>query len=76
MCLYLQLVYQYVFANTKIDTYFKLYTVSIPRQEILADKKSLSEYGIFAPCLLLVEMTEECTFDEDKWTSEMVSECH
>ncbi len=46
-----------MFANTDVDDQFKLYTSTIPRVEVLADDKSLSQYGITAPHLIVVEVT-------------------
>lgn len=39
----------------------------------MADSRSLSHYGITAPCLLVVEMTSESVFGEEQWTAELVS---
>lgn len=69
----LQLVYQYVFATTSVDSQFMICAASVPRQEIQPDTRSLSEYGINSPCLLIVELTEEIIFSEEQWMIENVS---
>ncbi len=63
-----------MFANTDVDDQFKLYTSAIPRVEFFADEKSLSEYGITTPHLIVVEVRPgEDVFSEEKWMTEVVS---
>ena len=48
-------------------------TATIPKQEMLPDSKSLSNYGITSPCLLVVEPTDVSFFCEKQWAAEYVS---
>ena len=50
-----------------------LCTASVPRQDISPDNKSLFQYLILAPCLLLVELNSGASGLEDDWMLEAVS---
>ena len=58
-------MYQCVFAHSNVNGPFTLCTVSPSRQELTLGQKSISEWGIVAPCLLVVE--EGSSLGEDEW---------